>query len=279
MDFGNLDRFVVYGFSIFHGIVTAYFVFLLTGADIGEAYFLILVLFCCFLNMVVMRAITIVLIVISGAFLRLKRKFSSDKTGAKASALVHSSNNNLRAALAFAPQDLLKPPSAVYFVGCLLVSFLSAYALASGYQYDWILKSYARLVYWPKDQDRNPLEQFLVGSCSSDPTRVCSEKEFEYMRIWWSNTEIITAGFISSSPSRRQDQVVQLSNTCQLVLDKSDKTEIHKLNKGAALTSFVDLSNPNILFIEVDRGIDPCASEELVPAAPFVDGPVPVNLP
>ena len=253
----DLDKLIVYVLSLLHGIVSAYLFYLLTGLEISEAYFIIFVIFCACLNILLMRIFRIATIVLAVAYLKCREASLGGSEKLALSARILQAHGDGKAVLSFFSESLLAPPTALYFIGYTTIAFLSAYWLAVGYQNDWVLRSYAQVTDWPKDRDRDPLRQFILGSCSGDPRRVCGDSEFEYLKIWWNDKPFITAGFISSSPTKSQRQVVQLSNTCNIFVGEEGEIKVKKAT-GEAMTSFIDLDNDKILFIEVDRGRDPC---------------------
>ena len=81
---------------------------------------------------------------------------------------------------------------------------------------------------------------------------------YEYMRIWWKDTKLVTAGFLAELPAKKDKPVVKLYAACELIIKPDFGGEFVYGTYTSDITQFVDLSNPNILLIEVVHK-NPCA--------------------
>jgi hypothetical protein len=167
----------------------------------------------------------------------------------------------LSKAFSFAPDDLLVWNGLLYFVFCFAVSPLSGYFLARAYQRDWILQAFSSVTGWPKDRGRNPMEQFFWDYCNRNPSTCSrapdSKLNYEYMRVWWKDAKLVTAGFLAELPAKKDKPVVKLYAACELVIKSDFSGESVYGTYTPDITQFVDLSNPNILLIEIVHK-DPC---------------------
>ena len=53
----NIDKLPLYFLALFHGFITAYIVYVLTDLDFSEAYFVLFVIFCSFINVLLVKLI------------------------------------------------------------------------------------------------------------------------------------------------------------------------------------------------------------------------------
>jgi hypothetical protein len=260
----NIDKLLLYFLALFHGFITAYIVFVLTDLDFSEAYFVLFVIFCSLINVLLVRLLYASWLCFSLLWQQITPSCTVGPTQTA------NTRAKLSKALSLAPDDLLVWPGPLYFVFCVAVGIVSGYGLARAYQKDWILQAFSSVTGWPKDRGRNPMEQFFWEYCNRAPNTcsrvVLTEEEakgaadrsdpdskvnYEYMRIWWKDTKLVTAGFLAELPAKKDKPVVKLFAACEIVIKQDFSGESVYGTYTPNITQFVDLSNPNILVIEI----------------------------
>src|ERR1700722_19347584 len=236
--FENIDKLPLYFISLFHGFITAYIVYVLTDLDFSEAYFVLFVIFCSFVNVLLVRLLYagwLSVYLLGQHFMALCAAGRAAQSAGTDD--IANTRAKLSKALSLAPDDLLAWPGPLYFVLCVAVGIVSGYGLATAYQKDWILQAFSFATGWPKDRGRNPMEQFFWEYCNRAPntcSRVVQTEEeskrtagssnsdskfnYEYMRIWWKDTKLVTAGFLAELPAKKDKPVVKLYAACELVI-------------------------------------------------------------
>ena len=241
--FEGIDKLPIYFISVFHGIVTAYLVYIFTDVEISDTYFIVFVIFCCVINILIARLFLYLWVLL----------FSTQRGDEKVKTLTNI--------ISFNPDTVLAPPTFSYFILCLVAAVFSAILLSSAFQYDWAFKV-AQAWNWPKKSSRGILEEYFASQCNArrenDPKADC--KIHEYMKIWWKGTNTVSAGYISQKPEGyRGKQLVQLSDACQLTLYNGElRYPVGKLEYQRGTTAFVDVNDPGVLAVEIVPKQNPC---------------------
>ena len=241
--FEGVDKLPLYFISVFHGIVTAYLVYMFTDIEISDTYFIIFVIFCCVINIVTVRIILYLGVLI----------FSTERGQEK--------ERTLKRIMNFDPEALLARPTFPYFILCLVAAIFSAYWLSNAYLNDWVF-NIAKLWDLPKKSSRGILEDYFAVQCNAvrarDPKAPC--KIDEYMEVWWKGTGAISVGYISQKPEGyRGKQLVQLSDACQLTLYNGElRYPIGKVKYQPGVTAFVDVNDSNVSAVQIVPPPNPC---------------------
>ena len=259
----NIERLTLYIFPLFHGILSAYLVSLLTDLQISEAYFILLVIVCACLNLIVARIILFAIYAIKLGWqkflLRKARRANEDPSPLQAR--IDDTWAVLYRIRQFAPDDLLARPGLRYFGICVVAGIFTGYFLSVAYADDWVLGFFSDHLHWQKRTDRNPLEQFFWTACSR--SKSCKNDSKQYMRVWWKDGGVVVAGKLQDIPTGKDRYIVGLSGSCEIVVNTSLKsveilTQTQPSAQDNGISVFVDLANPNIVFTEVLTNSNPC---------------------
>jgi hypothetical protein len=262
--FEGIEKLPLYFLSLFHGIVTAYFVYLYTDIDISDTYFVLFVIFCCVINIIIVR--TFLFFLYSLPYIHFKINQSSiaitDPRRADLDERIGQARRSLGRILTLDPNDILARPTFLYFIICLGASIVSGYGLAKAYQDEWALALRSHFD-WPKTSDRSNLERFFKVQCNNrDRSKQQREdcKIPEYMEVWWKESGLVSAGYISQNPAGyRGKQFVQLSDACELTLTNGElRYPAGKLEYKHGSTAFVDVSSPEVLLVQIVPAPNPC---------------------
>jgi hypothetical protein len=214
----NVEKVAKYLIILFHGVVTAYLLKSLTDIELSDAHFIILIIFCAYLNIILARVLAYLGLSVAMAHqdLRLTADRHSDDAKAKLEQLAQWRRGLFNGSTL----DLSKAPALSYFVGYLMVSLLSAGILAAGYDYDWPIAPYHQLFSWARAHLNDPLGVYFFYNCNVDGN--CSDAPAtDYLEIWYSDGQSITAGRLADAPFGNEKRIVQLSAACHIIFDKS----------------------------------------------------------
>jgi hypothetical protein len=279
--FEGIEKLPVYFISLFHGLVTAYFVYLYTDIDISDTYFVLFVLFCSVVNIVIVRIFLFFFWYIPQRIhLGLKLSYVATADPRRAGLLQRLDNLKgfYRRLKTFDPNDVLaQPTTALYFSLCLGASIVSGYGLATAYQDEWALALRSHFE-WPKTSDRSMLERFFKVQCNnkvlSKQARQNCQIE-EYMEVWWKGSGAVSVGYISRGPTGyRGKQIVQLSDACELTMTNGElRYPAGKIAYQPGSTAFVDVSSPEVLFVQIVPAPNPCETASAPAKSPDAGPP------
>ena len=241
----GIDKLPLYFVSLFHGIITAYLVYLFTDLEISDTYFIVFVIFCCIVNIITVRLVICLFIAV----------FSRDTRENKI--------QSIRRYIAFDPDSVLTKPNVLYLLLCVLAGIASAFWISHAYQHDWAFNM-ARAVGWSKQSSRGILDEYFSIQCNGVRTKKVGSdcKIDEYMEIWWKGLSAVSVGYISQKPEGyRGKQYVQLSDACELVLYNGElRYPTGKVAYQPGTTAFIDVNDPNILAVQIVPSPNPCES-------------------
>lgn len=259
----DIEKIPRYFFSMLHGLVTAYLVYLFTDIDISESYFILFLIFCCCINIITVRLFLIVIFSLQYFYLLIARSAcsSDDPKIAVFSSKIAAKKSNIASATHINPEEILTQTQGLYLVLCFIAALCSAYWLANAYQFDWAFRLAAPL-HWIKPSSRGALDEFLFKECNSRANEADSKCSAitEYMEVWWKTSSTVSAGFISQRPiAYRGKAFVQLSDACQLtVYNGTVSYPEGNLKYAHGVTSYIDLNDPGIMLVQIVHGKNPC---------------------